>query len=139
MNMSRSGYVEDLDPWEHIRWRGAVASAIKGKRGQALLKEMLASMAAMPVKCLVAENLIEDDSGAVCALGAVGKARDIDMAPIDPEDSAAVAETFGIAQAMAQEIVWINDEAGPSKETPEARFQRVRRWTESQIVRTEHG
>ena len=40
--MSRSGYSEDVDDnWDHIRWRGQVASAIKGKRGQRMLREML--------------------------------------------------------------------------------------------------
>ena len=132
--MSRSGYTEDMDdPWAHIMWRGAVASAIRGKRGQALLKEMLADLDAMPIKGLVAHELVENETGAVCALGAVGKARGIDMAPIDPDDSATVAGTFGIAQAMAQEIVWINDDYGPHKETPEARFIRVRQWVECQI------
>lgn len=33
--MSRSGYSEDLDMWDLIRWRGAVKSALRGKRGQA--------------------------------------------------------------------------------------------------------
>jgi hypothetical protein len=43
--------------WSHIRWRGAVASAIRGGRGQAFLREMLAAMDAMPVKRLVANEL----------------------------------------------------------------------------------
>ena len=31
--MSRSGYEDGLEMWDLIRWRGAVASAIRGKRG----------------------------------------------------------------------------------------------------------
>ncbi|ENQ7660184.1 hypothetical protein ACEQOL_006537 [Pseudomonas aeruginosa] len=38
--MSRSGYCDDLDNWSLICWRGAVSSAIKGKRGQAFLIEL---------------------------------------------------------------------------------------------------
>jgi len=36
--MSRSGYVDngDIEQWDLIRWRGAVASAIRGKRGEEL-------------------------------------------------------------------------------------------------------
>lgn len=32
--MSRCGYSDDYDQWALIRWRGAVESAIRGKRGQ---------------------------------------------------------------------------------------------------------
>lgn len=144
--MSRSGYVDDDgdDNLQMGRWRGVVASAIRGKRGQALLKEMLAAMDAMPVKRLVAHELETPDliscshwglqeATGVCALGTVGRARGVDMTKLDPEDYDTVAGTFNIAAPMAQEIVWMNDEAGPWKETPEQRFIRVRKWIESEI------
>lgn len=35
--MSRSGYTDDCDGWQLIMYRGAVASAIRGARGQRLL------------------------------------------------------------------------------------------------------
>ena len=38
--MSRSGYSDDLDNWDLIRWRGQVSSAIRGKRGQGFLREL---------------------------------------------------------------------------------------------------
>ena len=59
------------------------------------------------------------ETASVCAIGAVGKQRGIDMTKIDADDPPQVAGAFGIAQAMAQEIVYINDEWGSSKETPE--------------------
>lgn len=46
--MSRSGYSDDIDQWDLICWRGAVASAIRGKRGQAFLLEMWKAMTALP-------------------------------------------------------------------------------------------
>jgi hypothetical protein len=143
--MSRSGYIDDFDePWQHICWRGAVASAIKGRRGQLFLMEMLAAMDALPLKRLVANELETSDlipcshwgmfeAESVCAIGAVGKRRGADMTAIDPNDPPQVAGAFGIAEAMAQEIVYINDEWGPCRETPEARFSRVRKWVASQI------
>jgi len=107
--MSRSGYSEDCDDqWEFIRWRGAVNSAIKGKRGQAFLKEMLAAMDAMPEKRLVSSEL--EKNGEVCAIGSVGVARGIDMSDIDPEAYWEVADRFGINEKLAQEIVYQNDE-----------------------------
>lgn len=73
------------------------------------------------------------ETEAVCAIGAVGKSRGTEMAFLDPEDADAVARAFGIASVMAQEIVWVNDEAGPWRETPEQRFARVRKWVVGQI------
>ena len=83
--MSRSGYSECVDQWDLIRWRGAVNSAIHGKRGQAFLVELLAALDAMPVKELISEELI-DEEGQVCALGAIGVARGLDMSKLDPEE-----------------------------------------------------
>jgi hypothetical protein len=132
--MSRSGYsddYDDYDQWQQIMWRGAVASAIRGKRGQAFLREMLAALDALPEQKLIAHNL--EVNGAVCAIGAVGMARGVDMSKIDPEDYNTVAGKFGIASAMAQEIVYMNDDWYFS-ETPEERFFRMRKWVEKQIV-----
>lgn len=108
--MSRSGYTDDFeDHWQLIRWRGAVASAIRGKRGQQTLREILAALDAMPCKELASESLVNEE-GAFCTLGALGAARGIDMAPIDPEDRERVAKTFGISEALAAEIMYLNDE-----------------------------
>lgn len=131
--MSRSGYSDDCDDqWALIRWRGAVASSIRGKRGQAFLTEMRDALDAMPEKKLVAMEL--EVAGSVCAIGAVGKARGVDMSVIDPEDYSTVAGKFGIAEPLAQEIVYLNDEAGPYKETDENRFARMRRWLDKAII-----
>jgi hypothetical protein len=133
--MSRSGYIDDMDDrWAFICWRGAVNSAIKGRRGQAFLKEMLAALDALPEKKLIAKKLEED--GAVCAIGAVGKTRGIDMTEIDPEDKEQIAAAFGISPAMAAEIAFMNDEAwgyygGLSHE---ARFMKMREWIQSKIL-----
>ncbi len=109
--MSRSGYTDDYgddDPWRMIMYRGAVNSAIKGKRGQQLLRELLVALDAMPEKWLTKNEL--EDEGEFCALGVLGRARGIPLKAIDPEDAEAVAETFNIATALAREIVYENDE-----------------------------
>lgn len=131
--MSRSGYTDDCDSqWELIRWRGAVASALRGKRGQVFLREMLAALDALPEKKLIRNDL--EREGAVCAIGSVGKARGIDMSKIDPDDRETVAATFGLVGALAYEVMYVNDDDGPYNETPEARYARVRRWAESQLI-----
>lgn len=125
--MSRSGYIWEWDDlWAIIRSRGAVNSAIKGKRGQALLREMLTALDAMPKKRLIAGDLVKE--GEVCALGAVAVAREIDTKDIDPYDRKIIGDTFNIASALAAEIAYINDEAVDWDETPEQRFIRVHAW-----------
>jgi hypothetical protein len=106
--MSRAGYSDDCDGWALIRWRGAVKAAITGRRGQALLREMLTALDAMPEKTLIAHNLEAD--GEHCALGVLGAARGITLNELDPEDRNAVADAFGIAPALVAEIVYKNDE-----------------------------
>ena len=138
--MSRSGLVEgdECDALELGRWRAAVRSAIGGKRGQAFLKETLAVLDAMPSKRLVAGDWDQPigglpfapTGGDCCMLGAVGRARNFDMTTYDPEDDMCVveiAEDFGIALALAREMVWVNDN-GLQHETPEQRWRRVRHW-----------
>ena len=108
--MSRSGYTDDTDDqWGLIRWRGAVRSAIRGARGQAMLRELAAALDAMPEKRPTAESLVTAD-GEFCTLGALGHARGLDMGAIDPEDYGAVAKVFGVADALVREIVFENDE-----------------------------
>ena len=132
--MSRSGYSYDLDSWALIRWRGAVASAVRGKRGQSLLTEMLAALDAMPEKKLITEELIQD--GDVCALGALGLARGLDMAKVDPEQYDQVAALFGVAEPLVREIESINDDSYHG-ETPNGRWTRVRKWVAGQIKTVE--
>ena len=124
--MSRSGYSDDLDNWQLIMWRGAVHSAISGKRGQKLLREMLTALDAMPEKALIAHEL-ETADGHYCALGVVGKARGLDMSTLDPEEAESVAKSFDIAGALVQEISYMNDECG-FNQTPERRWARMRTW-----------
>jgi hypothetical protein len=134
--VSRSGYIDDDDyeNWDLIRWRGAVSSAIKGRRGQAFLREMLTAFDAMTLaqqSRLIAREL--ESRGDVCAIGAVGRARKVDMTQLDPEDRTCIAAAFNIAPALAAEIVYMNDECGPRHETCEQRFTRMRAWIIEQL------
>lgn len=134
--MSRSGYYDDGD--SVAMWRGQVASAIRGKRGQAFLVELVEALDALPEKKLITDAL--EAGGAVCAIGSVGLKRGVDMAPLDPEDPETLSRVFGIAHQLVQEIEYENDERqwryeeGKSrKETAEERWQRMRDWALSHI------
>lgn len=129
--MSRSGYSDDCDDNSCWLWMGAVARAIGGKRGQALLRELKAALEAMPVKRLIGSEL-QMETGEVCALGALARQRGISVAGIDPEDRELIAKTFGIAEALAAEIMFNNDEQCCG-DTPEQRWEWMHRWVSQQI------
>lgn len=137
--MGRSGYSDDSGdsdiPIE--LYRQAVHRATTGYRGQHLLKKLRDALDAMPTKRLIAGN-IKDDAGQVCALGALDpNAPKYDEDDFDDFDHPRkLAAHFGIAQALASEIVYMNDEAFDWKgsEMPEARWTRMRAWVEEQIV-----
>lgn len=136
--MSRSGYSEDCEGAALNLWRGAVNSAINGKRGQAFLQETLAALDAMPEKRLTTDSLHEPASGEFCTLGAVGAARGMDLRPLEYADRKPIAKAFGISEAMAAEIMFENDEGDyyvlASREaTAEARWSRMRAWVAANI------
>lgn len=136
--MSRSGYYEydGDDQWAMIRYRGAINSAIHGKRGQMLLRELAAALDAMQDKRLIAGELV-DANGEACALGVVGVARGLNMSGIDVEDYEAVAKAFNIAESLAREIEFVNDDDfsyGRTQTTPEQRWKEMRKWVAGNIV-----
>lgn len=143
--MSRSGYSDDYDDdVPGCLWRQAVRRATYGCRGQHLLKKLRDALDAMPNKRLIT-NAIKDESGEVCALGALDPNApkyqgydDFDYG----DHSRDLAKHFGIAHALAAEIVYMNDEAMEwrnREETPEQRWTRMRAWVEQQIVEVPHG
>jgi hypothetical protein len=155
--MSRSGYSDDGDgeSYSLAMWRGTIASATRGKRGQRFFRDLVAALDEMPVKRLIAKEL-QTEEGEVCALGSLGRARGIPLGTIDVEDMADsgdygyLGRMFDIASQLSQEVMYINDEAGPvryervigypsrrAEETPEERWTRMRAWAARQIRPTE--
>ncbi len=131
--MSRSGYSDDCSGWDLIKWRGAVESAIRGKRGQYFLKDLLLSLDNLSNKRLIYGELEQD--GEVCALGAVGIKRGLNMSNIDPYDREGAANIFDIAPVMIAEIMYVNDDAAGYyvEEAPERRWERIRKWVVGNI------
>ena len=112
--MSRSGYSDDNDddPLAHWRWRQAVKCAIEGKRGQGLLRELMEALDAMLDKRLFPGSFATAE-GEVCTLGVLGIKRGTQMGDLgndDDCDPVEVGRRFGIAKAMAAEIMYLNDE-----------------------------
>ena len=157
--MSRAGYYDDWygegPPPEF--WRQAVERAAKSKRGQQFMRDFRDALDAMPVKELVTREL-RTPGGAVCALGAVGTHRNVDMSELlraaDDQDLEAwesdwecnvrensdiMSEWFNIAPALVREVMYTNDEGNYSPENPAQRWQRMRRWVAEQIGESWNG
>jgi hypothetical protein len=136
--MSRHGYVDDdVDQQQHAMWRGRLFSAIRGKRGQRLLRDLRDALDAMPDKRLIYGELVDPD-GEVCALGCVGQKRQVaDLDKLDPEDPDTLAKTFDVAEVLIREVEYENDDGGIGlNETPEERWERMRKWVEQHIAVT---
>lgn len=136
--MNRAGYSTDCDGWSLIRWRGAVASGLRGKRGQAFLRELLTALDAMPEKKLIARSF--STVGGYCTLGVIGAARGAllpDIDTLDDWDEEAprklAAKALNISPAVAAEIMYENDEGAWYDETPEQRWARMRAWVVENI------
>lgn len=132
--MSRSGYSEDYEDCE--LFEQAVFRAICGRRGQALLKDMLAALNALPHKRLIANELIST-RGEVCAIASVMIARGIATDGYhfddDPYNCAErIASKLNIATSLAQEIQHLNDEVCECK-TPEQRYEYIHSWVRQHI------
>lgn len=126
--MSRSGYSDDGDNLN--LYRGTVERAIKGKRGQTFLRELAEAMDEMPIKRLIANELISS-GGEMCTIGVVCKARGLDVKGVDVEDPNHVGQLVNISMSMAAEIEYENDERiqyDNMSETPEQRWARMRKW-----------
>lgn len=147
--MSRSGYSDDMDDvLAHGRWRAQVASATRGARGQKFLRELLEALDAMPDKRLITGHL-QDRTGCVCALGAIGAKRGMNLPELEDEvkkesfwddddggiefNNRKLGDKLGIARQLTAEIMYENDEGTWRDETPEQRWQRMRNWVASHI------
>lgn len=131
--MNRAGYHDSddaNDQWCRIMWCGQVASAIRGRRGQAFLRELIIALDAMPNKRLITNELVRD--GEVCAIGSVGLLRGIEMFNVDPKDYMHIAGMFDIAHQLVREIEWLNDDAA-GHQTPEQRWTYMRAWATRQL------
>lgn len=144
--MDRAGYVEDYDyddDWALRlgRWRGRVASATRGKRGQKFLKLALKALDQMDDKrlahntfgvgdggCMCLMSSIATETGRASVLSKVARAGEVDEYGYcdDPEyANGLLAGAFDIASPLSQELVHLND-SGCYGETPSQRWRRMR-------------
>lgn len=129
--MSRSGYSDDCDYLD--LYRATVDRSLAGKRGQFFLRELAGAMDAMSEKRLI-ENELISEQGEMCTIGVICKKREIDVSRIDVGDPERVGKLVNISRSMAAEIEYENDESGPTNETPEQRWVRMRKWVDDNLI-----
>lgn len=160
----RIGYSEDEDyPGQFELWQANCRRSMKGKAGQAALRELEAALLALPDKRLIAHKMI-DAEGDVCAIGALAKhkGRDILAEPhIGPDDEFegdGEMEEIGVELGMPRLVAWkvvcendINLDGSnlvtlegpyrwPAEKpkvwvpiTPEVRYERMLAWVQRQL------
>lgn len=162
--MSRIEYVDADSQEQWLRMCAFEANTerhLKGKKGQAVLRELEAALLALPEKKLLEGTFIvtpdaDNPQGGVCAMGCLLLKRKMDkgltrqeaLREIDEEAPTDVLdEDYGGWEVIKQtaqymnckinfvwEVVEQNDEFGGR--TPEQRYARVLEWVRSQILPT---
>lgn len=127
--MTRSGY-GPCDEDEADEWHRRLKDTIASPEGQAFLRELADALDALPEKVLI-DGVLIDEEGNCCAIGAVCKARGIDVGAIDIGSASSVGEAVGISCQLAAEIEYEND-CWPD-EAPKAKWARMRRWVDKKI------
>ncbi len=126
----------DAEPWMEGQQAGALKSAIRGQRGQRLLRDLVAALDALDAPELSAGALEDETTGCCCAFGAVRRYRGAAAVPLcfhpteEELDPSHFAEPFDVAPALAWQVVEVNE--GWSDSNKQAarrqRWGRVRAW-----------
>ncbi len=126
-------------------WRANLCRTMQSKRGHSFLQELLEALDALPRKRLIQGAMPQGRE--VCALGAVGLKRCMDLGGLDSRNHDQVAAAFGISSMLVQEIAYWNDQGmeaclfglteggGWKVNTPEGRFTFVRAWVVARLGR----
>jgi hypothetical protein len=131
----------DWEPWMDGQRAGALRSAIRGRRGQQFLRDLVSALDALPEPELSAGALEDKETGCCCAFGAVRRHRGAESAPLGfhpmEEDVTPdrLTEPFDVSPTLAWAVVSAN-EGWCSSNSPQARRQRfrdVRRWAAAKL------
>lgn len=165
----RISYSDDEErPGQFALWDANCERSLRGKRGQQALRDLEAALLALPDKRLIADA-VHDETGGVCALGAYGRHKGIDLSKFPNDyDSDEIGIAGGMPRLVAWTIVALNDieldgyylyMEGPRpmqtlyggyygggwserrRYTPEERYERVLAWIRERLKPAEaaHG
>ena len=137
----------DYEPWMEGQAAGAMRSAIRGRRGQRLLRDLIAGLDALPVPELAAGSLEDPETGCVCALGAVRIQRGAEAVPLrfDPTDPDVnwrdLAQSFDISETLANAVISQNEYGNErnDEQSRRLRWQSVRAWAVGNLTKPPQG
>jgi hypothetical protein len=142
--MSRYSDCDDYgwEPWMEGQAAGALQSAIRGRRGQRLLRDLIAGLDALPVLELAAGALEDPETGCVCALGAVRLQRGPEAVPLrfDPSDPDVdwreLCQPFDISETLANAVVAKNEFISErnDEQSRRRRWLSVRAWAVGHLI-----
>lgn len=142
--MSRSGFYE-MDDWDQEsilamgRNAGRIASATRGRRGQAFLKTALKALDQMEDKRLAGNTFGVGDDGCMCLMTSIatetghGSVLSVGRDSDDDEICADMAAEFDVSEVLVRDLVWDNDANAPRD--PAKRWQWMRDRIESKIAK----
>lgn len=130
----RLNYSEDEHfPGQFELWQSNCERSLRGRSGQAELRELHAALVALPEKRLIFGSLV-DDEGGVCAVGAYARHKGLSLSNFDPEDETdEVGIEAGMPRLVAWKVVEMNDIQFNSL-TPEQRYEKMLSWVESKLI-----
>ncbi len=133
----RISFSDDEDfPGQVDLWQGNCERSLRGKKGQRELRELHAALLALPGKRLI-HGALEDESGGVCAIGAYGKRKGVDLSRFDVDtDTDQVGIAGGMPPLVAWKVVEMNDVEFGRHVTPEQRYLKLLAWVESKLLPT---
>lgn len=156
----RINYTDEEDfPGQYGLWQANCRRSMQGKPGQRALRELEAALLALPTKQLIAD-VLEDEDGRVCAIGALAKAKSITPTADPGYEMEAVGVELGMPRLVAWEVVAQNDielqevwevACGPLRQhvtpydggvllvrevTPAERYEKMLAWVREQLQPT---
>jgi hypothetical protein len=92
-------------------WDANMERIYCGKRGQKVLRELIAALLALPERRLVADVIQKPETGEVCAIGALAKYRGIDPGEFEDSDDGTIelGEKLGLGFMLSWQIGAEND------------------------------
>jgi len=134
-----------FEPWMEGQQAGALRSAIRGRRGQQLLRDLVAALDALSVPELSAGALEHEELGCCCAFGVVRRYRGPDAVPLyyhpteEDLDPPHFTEPFNVAPALAWAVVESNEGWSDSNQESarRQRWARVRAWAVKHLLAVE--
>jgi hypothetical protein len=151
---------EEDFPNQAAMWEANMERSLRGRKGQAALRELEAALIALPDKRLIANDTVSAD-GAVCSIAALAKHRGYNGNLILPQMATTdddwfnensdkfhdeyeyeeavetammkVAGDLGIPRMVAFAIIYENDDGLGRNPTPEQRYDHMLRWVQRQL------